>query len=160
MKGLRFNSQSRTSTWVAGLLLALSQDMWERQMVQVFLSHQCFFVPSPPSLQLSLKSNRKKYPQMRVKKTHKKKPATKILISTSNVNVSAIIIDQKRETERERGGERNINVREKINQFPSICMLTGNQTHNLGMCPKQESNLQPVYGIMLQPTEPSDQGSI
>ena len=47
------------------------------------------------------------------------------------------------------GGERNINVREKqrnIDQLPPIHSLTRDQTHNLGLCPDWELNLQP-FGV-------------
>ena len=40
-----------------------------------------------------------------------------------------------------------------------ICTWTGVQTHNLDMCPDQESNPQPCsYRMRLQPTEPHQSG--
>ena len=63
----------------------------------------------------------------------------------------------------EEGRERNIDVREKYWLVPSrtgsdqrlYTPRLGNQTHNLGMCIDQKSNVQPVsYKTMLQPTEP------
>ena len=39
------------------------------------------------------------------------------------------------------GGER-----ENINQLPPVCTLTGDRTHNLGMCLDWGSNLQP-FGV-------------
>ena len=41
-----------------------------------------------------------------------------------------------------RGGEREMGVR-KIDWSPLVHALTDNQTHNPGLCPDQESNLQP-----------------
>ena len=43
---------------------------------------------------------------------------------------------------KERERERNINVREKHQWVFPTCALTRDQTHNLGMCPDQESNAQ------------------
>ena len=37
------------------------------------------------------------------------------------------------------GRERNMDVREK-HQLPPVCTPAGDHTHNLGMCPDQESN--------------------
>ena len=46
-----------------------------------------------------------------------------------------------------------------IDQLPPVCTPTGDQTHNLGMCPDQGSDPQLlVHGMMLQPTEPPGQG--
>ena len=42
--------------------------------------------------------------------------------------------------------ERNIDVTEKLDRLPPVRALPGNQTHNLGRCPDQESNLQP-FGV-------------
>ena len=36
--------------------------------------------------------------------------------------------------------ERNIDVRKNIDPLPLKCALPGDQTHNPGMCPGQESN--------------------
>ena len=45
------------------------------------------------------------------------------------------------------GEERESSMWERnIVQLPSICTLTRHWTHNLGMCPGQESNLQPFGG--------------
>ena len=55
--------------------------------------------------------------------------------------------------EREKGRQRNINVR-NIDQLSPICALTG-ETDNLGMCHDQELNPQPFsYRKTLQPAEP------
>ena len=52
---------------------------------------------------------------------------------------------------REEGRERERN----IDQLPPKGALTGDLTHNLGMCPDQELNPQLlVYGMMLQPPRP------
>ena len=51
--------------------------------------------------------------------------------------------------ERGKGGEKNIGMKRNISWFekhPPICALTWDQTHNLGMCPDQGSNLQP-FGV-------------
>ena len=42
------------------------------------------------------------------------------------------------EEERERGTEID------IDHLPPLCVLTGDQTCNLGMCPDPELNLQPL----------------
>ena len=62
--------------------------------------------------------------------------------------------------QRERKGERETTVQERnIGRSPPIYAQTGDQTHNLGMCPDRELNLQPSgYWMTLQPTEPSRQG--
>ena len=42
-----------------------------------------------------------------------------------------------------------------IDWLPSTCTWTGDQTHNLGMCPDWELNAQTVgYGTTHQPAEP------
>ena len=72
----------------------------------------------------------------------------------------------EKEGKGKRKGKRETSMRERsIDRLPPICSPTGctawpksgigDQTHNLGMCPDWESNLQPFgYGKMLQPTEP------
>ena len=62
--------------------------------------------------------------------------------------------EKERETERQRQRDRHQSV--------AFYMLpTRDQTCNLGMCPDQELNLRTfVYGTMLRPTEPPDQGSV
>ena len=62
---------------------------------------------------------------------------------------------RKRGRGREREG--NINVR-NINQLPPVRALTGDQTHNFGMCPDQELNSQPFGVRDNTPTEPPSQG--
>ena len=60
---------------------------------------------------------------------------------------------RERGRKRERGRERNINVRD-INWLPPLHIWTGDWSHNLDMCPDQELNLQPFsYRMTLQPTE-------
>ena len=63
--------------------------------------------------------------------------------------------------EREEGGERNIDAREKHRLVvPTPGLGIGDRTHNLCMCPGQESNLQPFgYRMTLQPAEPHQPGS-
>ena len=62
--------------------------------------------------------------------------------------------------EREEGGERNIDVKEKHQFFlPPIHAQTRDRTCYLGMCLHWESNPQPFgYGMMIQPTEPHRPG--
>ena len=46
-----------------------------------------------------------------------------------------------------------------MDRLPPICTPTGNQTCNLGMCPDQELNSQPLgVWMMLQVSEPPGQG--
>ena len=47
---------------------------------------------------------------------------------------------------KKRERKRNISVREKHQSIASCINLTGNQTHDLGMCPDRESNPQP-FGV-------------
>ena len=70
--------------------------------------------------------------------------------------------------ERERKGERETLIWERetsvgcLPYAPGPCIghaWTGEQTHNLGMCPDWDSNLPPFgYGMTLQTTEPPWQG--
>ena len=53
-----------------------------------------------------------------------------------------------------RGKERN------INRLPPIYSWTGDQTHNLGMCPGQESNLQPFWCAVQCSNQPSHLGGV
>ena len=46
---------------------------------------------------------------------------------------------------RERGRETSMEER-NIDQLPASCTLSREQTHNLGMCPDKELNLQP-FGV-------------
>ena len=62
--------------------------------------------------------------------------------------------------DREERRRRNINVR-NINWLFLVRAWTRNGTHNLGMCPDQESHLQPIsYGMTLQLTEPHQSGPL
>ena len=54
-----------------------------------------------------------------------------------------MLVFRKRGRERDRDRERNIDVREKQQSVASVCALTADRTHNLGMCPDWESNRQP-----------------
>ena len=66
--------------------------------------------------------------------------------------------EKGRKRERERELETSMWKR-NINWLPSICALTRNWAHDLGICPDWESNLQLlVYGMTLQSTEPLNQG--
>ena len=47
---------------------------------------------------------------------------------------------------REKGSVGVGEERETLIQLPPICTPTGDQTHNLGMCPDQELKLQP-FGV-------------
>ena len=61
--------------------------------------------------------------------------------------------------EREEGRERETLMSEKHDQLPFVRTQTRDQTHNLGVCPDQESNPQPFsYRMMFQPTEPHQPG--
>ena len=51
----------------------------------------------------------------------------------------------ERETEGEKGREISMSER-NINWLPPVCTPTGDQTHNLGMCPDWGLNLQP-FGV-------------
>ena len=53
-----------------------------------------------------------------------------------------MILEREEGVERKRGreGGRNIDVR-NFDQLPPVCVLTGDQTCNLGMRPDWESNL-------------------
>ena len=53
-----------------------------------------------------------------------------------------MLIDFRDRERRER--ERNTNEREALTGLPFIHSLTKDQTHNLGMCPGQNSNPQPL----------------
>ena len=56
--------------------------------------------------------------------------------------------------EREEAGREGRRERD-INCLPPVRALTGDQTHNPGMCPDWEFNLCPFsYWVMRQPTEP------
>ena len=62
---------------------------------------------------------------------------------------------ERRKREREEGMERG-REREKhqnINWLPPIRGPTGDQTHNLGVCPHRESNLQPFGAWNNPPTK-------
>ena len=74
--------------------------------------------------------------------------------------------DRERERERERERHANIDMSQKHRLVPPILTPTGDRTHNLGMCPDQESNPQfldngteVVYGTMFQPPESPGQDS-
>ena len=55
--------------------------------------------------------------------------------------------ERERESEGEREREREKHQCERsVDWLPPICALTMDQTHNLGMCPDRESNLQP-FGV-------------
>ena len=56
---------------------------------------------------------------------------------TPHMRICLLIWERERETLM---WERN------INQFPPMCTPTGYWTHNLGMCPEWDSNLQP-FGV-------------
>ena len=62
--------------------------------------------------------------------------------------------------EREEGGERETSIWEKnIDWLLPICTPAGDQNHNLVCALTSNRNLNLlVYGTMLQPTQPPDQG--
>ena len=64
----------------------------------------------------------------------------------------------EREKDRERCERKTSTWKRDINWLPPSHALTGYWTRNLGMCPARGSNLQPVGGVMLQPTEPPGKG--
>ena len=68
------------------------------------------------------------------------------------------LISEREERVGEEGG---ISVR-NIDQLLPSSALTRDQTHNLGFCPEQESNLQ-TFGVwdgtVLPPSDPPSQGS-
>ena len=56
-----------------------------------------------------------------------------------------LILESEERREKER--ERNINVKEKHPSVASPRASTGDRTCNPGMCPDQESNPQPFFGL-------------
>ena len=71
------------------------------------------------------------------------------------------LIDRGREDGRGRKKERNINVREKHGSVASHMYPDWDQTHNLGRCSDQKSNLQP-FGVWhdAPPTEPPGRAAL
>ena len=67
----------------------------------------------------------------------------------------------EREGGRERGKERNIDVRERRDRLPPVCALIGDRTHSLGTCPDRDQYLSLlVCGMTLQPAEPPGHGRL
>lgn len=73
---------------------------------------------------------------------------------TPHLRMCLLILDRKEGTER----RRNVDVREK-HWSPTICAPTGDRTHNLGLGPHRELNLQPGGVWDDAPTKPPGQSS-